>query len=105
MASYIDLVPLIVGNNDQRTTLLNKISVAAVVAADMVRSENPSGINFDNRLTWAKKVFDDPQSVATTLLNVVLGANNDAGISAILNTSDEILFANVSGAIDTVAGI
>ncbi len=105
MASYIDLAPFIVGNNDQRTTLLNKISVAATVMADVIRSEDPSGINFNNRLAWAQKVLVDPRSVAEPLLNALLGQNNTSTINTILNSSDNVIFTNVSGAVDIVSGI
>ena len=105
MADYIDLAPFVVGNNDQRTTLLNKISVAATIMADVISLEDPSGVNFDSRLSWAQKVLANPKSVAEPLLNALLGRNNTSTINVILNASDDVIFANVSGAIDIVAGI
>jgi len=98
MATYLDLFN--VHSNDD---LRNRIAIACIVAADAIRTEAPTTVNHANRMLWAKRVFEDPNSVASSMLWALLAANKGASIANIENASDNAIQSNVNDAIEVFA--
>ena len=99
MATYQELLSLF-----NETALKNKITVAVIVAAEAIRTEDPATTNHANRLTWAKAAFENPTSQASKMLMALLAANKDATVSAITSVTDANLQAQVDAAVDVFAG-
>lgn len=78
------------------TALRNRVTVACMVAAEAIRSEDPGTANHANRMTWAKRVFGDPDAAGAQMLFAVLAANKDA--------TPEQVEAATDGQIQTVVG-
>lgn len=98
MATYAEL--LIASENE---TLRNKVRVACVVAAEVVRTELVSVTNHANRLGWAKSVFESPESVTQRMLWAVLAQNAGASLAAITGASDSTVQTAVNAAVDVFA--
>ena len=98
MATYAEL--LTASAND---ALNNKLRVAVVVAAEVVRTELTSVANHAARMTWAKAVFADPDREAKRMLWAVLAQNKDATLAAITGASDATVQTAVNNAIDVFA--
>jgi hypothetical protein len=98
MASYTELRSLFM-NSDLR----NKVSVACIVAAEAIRSEDVGTTNHTNRMLWAKAAFDSPDSISNKMLMAVLAANKDLTLSAITAATDAAIQANVAAAVDVFA--
>jgi hypothetical protein len=77
-------------------TLRLKITVACIVSAEVIRSEDVATTNHTNRLAWAKKVFENPDAEAKRMIWAVLAQNRAASYSAIISASD----ATVQSAVD-----
>lgn len=98
MATYTELYGLY-ANSDLR----NRVSVACLVAATTIINEAPATTNHSNRLVWAKKTFESPESVATPMLMAVLAANNTATVAQITGVSDAALQTLVNGQVNAFA--
>jgi hypothetical protein len=98
MATYAELL-----GASTDPTLNNKIRVAVVIAAEVVRTENGATANHANRLVWAAKVFDSPDSEAKRMIWAVLAQNSNATLAAILGASDATVQSAVNAAIDVFA--
>lgn len=98
MATYAEL--LTVSTNE---ALINKIRVAVVIAAEVVRTEQDATPNHSNRLLWAKHVYANPDSEAQRMVWAVLAQNKDAPLAAIEGADDATVQAAVNAAIDVFA--
>lgn len=100
MATYTELLQAI-----ENETLLKKIRVACVVAAELIRVESVNTANHTNRLLWAKGVFGDLESTARKMLWAVLAQNRAAALSAITGADDATVQTAVNNAVDLFAGV
>lgn len=98
MATYTELYDL--QNND---VLRNKIAVAIVVAADVIRAEAPATTNHANRLIWAKAALQNPQAEAVRMTWGVLAQNKALSVAQITGASDANILTAVQAAIDLFA--
>jgi hypothetical protein len=83
--------------------LLDKITGAVMVAAEVVRTESTGVTNHTNRLIWAKQAFQDPVGKANQMWPAVLAANSSSTQSAVLAAGDSAINTNVQAAIDIFA--
>lgn len=98
MATYLELFKL---TSDQ--ALRQKVAVACIVAADLVRAEPVNTPNHANRLKWAAQVFADPAAEGTRMLYVALAQNRAASVNAIAGASDQEIQTAVNAAVDVFA--
>ena len=98
MATYAEL--LTASSNE---VLINKIRVAVVVAAEIVRTELSSVANHANRLVWAKAVFFNPDAEARRMIWAVLAQNRAATLAAIVGEDDATVQTAVNAAVDVFA--
>lgn len=83
MATYTELYGL---HND--SALKNRVSVACIVAAEVVMNEDPVTTNHANRLLWAAAVLASPQAEATRMYWALLAANKDMTVENIQAATD-----------------
>jgi len=98
MATYEELYSLW-----HESSLKNRVTVAAIVAAETIQGEDPAIPNHANRLIWAKATLENPMSVADAVFRLVLAANKDATTEAILKASDASIQSAVDTAVDMFA--
>lgn len=98
MATYSELA-LIATNN----TLLDKITAACAIQAEVVRNENGATSNHANRLTWAKQTFSDPRAMAAKMTWAILAQNQSATNAQIVAASDATILTAVAAAVDVFA--
>lgn len=98
MATYDELLTAS-GN----TALINKIRVAVVVAAEIVRTEAGSVSNHTNRLLWAKAVYADPVREAQRMMWAVLAQNRAFTLAQITSADDATVQSAVNAAVDVFA--
>jgi hypothetical protein len=98
MATYFELLQAA-----ENVNLRNRIRVAVVVAAELVRTEAGATPNHANRLIWAKQVFTDPEPVADRMVNAVLAQNRAATLAAIIGADDATVQTAVNAAVDVFA--
>jgi hypothetical protein len=98
MATYAELLTAF-----EDAGLRNKIRVAVVVAAEIVRNEPSNGPNNANRRKWAREVFMNPTASIDSLVWAVLAANRAAPLATILSASDATVQTAVTAAIDVFA--
>jgi hypothetical protein len=95
MATYTELFAL-----RQDSALLNRVAVACVIAAEKIRTEDPSTPNHPARLVWARAAFANPQARAAEMWMAVLAANKGAAVAVIQAVTDPTLQAKVDEAVD-----
>jgi hypothetical protein len=95
MATYAELLS---ASNDP--TLRQKVRIAVLIAAETVRNESTGVANHTPRLAWAKKAFNDPESVTPPMLGAVLAQNKAVAIATILASSDAQVQTAVDAAVD-----
>ena len=100
MATYEELF-ILHSDNDP---LLQKITVANWIAADIIRLEVDTTPNHANRLTWAAGVLLGGVSSAQQMLNAVLAQNRALTVAQINGASDSDIQTAVNAAVDLVAG-
>lgn len=98
MATYTELYGL---HND--SALKNRVSVACIVAAEVVVNEDPATANHANRLLWAASVLASPQVEATRMYWALLAANKDMSVEDIQKVTDPQLQSQVEAHIDLFA--
>lgn len=98
MATYTELRGLI---NDP--TLKDKISVALLIAAEAIRTEDPQTTNHANRVKWAKKVLQDPDGNADDMLRALLAQNASFTVAQIQGVTDANLQVVVNNAVNLFA--
>jgi hypothetical protein len=99
MALYTDLYALA----DQGGALFQRIAVACVIQANVIRTETPPA-NSAQRLAWARRALANPQDVATQMLWAALAQNNTLTTAQITSANDAALQSAVAAAVDLVAG-
>ena len=103
MATYQELLTLALGPSGD--SLRNKVRVAAVVAADVIRLEATSTPNHSNRLLWARTVLQNPEGEAQRLLWAVLAQNRAFTVAQITGADDATVQAAVNDAVNLLAGV
>jgi hypothetical protein len=98
MATYLELYGL--KSND---TLRNKVEIACLVAAEVVRSESDQTANHANRLIWAKAVFEQPRIESERMLMAILAVNNTLTTGQITGASDAAIQTAVNNAVNVFA--
>lgn len=98
MATYTELRGLI---NDP--TLKDKISVALLIAAETIRTEDQQTTNHANRVKWAKKVLQDPDGNADDMLRALLAQNASLTVAQIQGVTDANLQTAVNNAVNLFA--
>lgn len=100
MADYLEIRKLF--NDD---TLINRVTVAAIIAANNLLSGTPTAAD----KAYASAVFANPRGEAGKILMSVLAANNSATVSQILGSSDASIQTNVDLVVpllvDALAGV
>lgn len=98
MATYTELFDIAVNN-----TLLDKMTAAIAIQADVIRQEAGATSNHANRVLWAKQAFSDPRHMAIKMIWAVLAANSSATKAQILGATDASLLSAVAASVDTFA--
>lgn len=99
MATYDELLTIATTGD----VLIRKMRVAAVIAAEKVRTEVDTTPNHANRLKWAKATFQNSEGAARDLLWIVLAQNKTASSAAILGATDALVQTAADAAIDVLA--
>lgn len=99
MATYLEL--LAAQENDG---LRQKVRIACVIAAEVVRTEATGTTNHANRLIWARSVLQSPERAGDAMIWAVLAQQSSQSINTILNATDAQIQTAVNGAIDLLAG-
>lgn len=95
MATYAELLTA-----SENEALRQKVRVACVIAAEVVRTEVGTTTNHAARLVWAKSVYADPSAVTQRMLWAVLAQNQAATIATILAATDSTVQTAVNAAVD-----
>lgn len=98
MATYTELRGLV---NDP--TLKDKISVALLIAAEAIRTEDTGTANHANRVKWAKKVLQDPDGNSDDMLRALLAQNAELSVAQIQGVTDTNLQTAVNNAVNLFA--
>jgi hypothetical protein len=98
MATYAELLAA-AGNS----TLMDKMRVAVIIAADKVRAEDVATPLHAERMLWAKSVFQNPTDAAKSMMWSVLAQNASASSAAILSASDATVQTNVDACVSLFA--
>lgn len=98
MATYSELFDL-----QTDSALKNKVRIATVVAAEMIRGEDAGIPNHANRLLWAAAVFASPAAETDRMFWAVLAANKDLSVAQIAAATDAAIQTAVDAAIDLFA--
>lgn len=98
MATYAEL--LAAANDDG---LRQKVLVAVLVAAEVVRTENAQTANHANRLAWAKATFQNPEPARDAMVRALLVQNRAVAVALILAADDATVQAAVNTAVDVFA--
>lgn len=97
MATYAELLQA-----EQDAALNNRVRVAIVVAAELIRLET-TGSNLANRKAWAKEAFIDPFGKSKQMLWAVLAQNRAATLAQIVGADDATVQTAVNAAVDAFA--
>ena len=95
MATYMELFGL-VSDSD----LQDKAVVAVMLAAEGILSTTPTPAA--DRVSWAASVIENPKGVGRQVLNLILAANSEATVSAILAAPDAAIQSNVDDVVDSL---
>ena len=98
MATYQELLGA-VGNKD----LSERILVACVVAADIIRLEATGTTNHAARLEWAKATLRNPSAARDSMMYAVLAQNRAVAIGTIVAADDTAVQTAVNAAVDLLA--
>lgn len=98
MATYAELLKA-----STNEIIINKIRVAVVIAAELVRTEADTTPKHAERLAWAKNVYANPDGEAQRMVWAVLAQNKDATLTAIEGASDATVQSAVNAAINVFA--
>jgi hypothetical protein len=102
MATYAELLTIATGPTGD--ALRNRIRVAVVVAADVVRAEIGTTPNHANRMAWARLVLQNPDTEAMRMMWAVLAQNRAFTAAQITGADDAAVQTAVNNAIDLLAG-
>ena len=95
MATYAELFAL-----SQNGPLKDKVAVACIVAAEIIRTELTSVPNHAARLVWARKALENPDAVAIAALRAALVQNSGLTVAQINGATDAALQTAVNNAVD-----
>lgn len=98
MATYQELFDL-----RRNQVLLDKITVAIIVAAETVYAEPGGTTNHANRVIWAREASIKPRKMAEVFMSAVLAANKTATVANIIIASDSAIQINVDDVVDNFA--
>jgi len=98
MATYKQISDI--ANNN---ILLDQMSVAVAIHADVIRQEAGSVANHANRLIWAKATFSDPVAMASKMQWAVLAQNASATDAQIRAATDATILTAIAAAVDIFA--
>lgn len=98
MATYLELFDF-----RSNSSIVNRVAVACVIAADLIRQEAGATPNHANRIIWAKQVLENPESIARNVLWGVLAANKNATPAQITAATDETIQTAVNNIVDLFA--
>lgn len=98
MATYQELFDL-----RRNQELLDKVTVALIVAAETVFAEGGGTVNHANRLIWAREASINPRGMASVFMSAVLAANKAATVPNISGAPDATIQTNVDGVINNFA--
>lgn len=96
MATFAELVTA-----SANATLVEKIKIATLIAADNVRIEGAGVADHQARTRWAAKVFSDPTTESTKMIWPVLIQNRAFTLNQITGASD----ASVQSAVDAAVTV
>lgn len=99
MALYTELYQLALSD----AALKARATVAAVVAANTVRTENPATANHANRLLWAAEALKNPAYWGERMLWSALAQNTGSTVAQITGASDATLQTAINNTIDLFA--
>lgn len=100
MATYLEINTL---RSDD--TLLQRFSVAILVACEVVRSEAANVPFHQNRVAWAQQAIKDPEPFASRALALLLAQNKDLTVAQIQAVTDAAIQTAVNGLINTLTGL
>ena len=98
MATYQELFDL-----RHNQVLLDKVTVAVIVAAETVFSEPGGTTNHANRVIWAREASINPRGMAFVFMSAVLAANKSAAVENIIEAPDDAIQTNVKAVINNFA--
>lgn len=98
MASYQELWALFTD-----AALAEKVAVACAVAAEKIRTEDGGTTNHANRMKWAKRAFNDPNTVKGDMQKALLAANRALTVVQITGASDTAIQDAVDAAVNVFA--
>lgn len=100
MATYLELSNY--SSTPEYQTLVNKIKVAVAIKAKAITDlETPTA----NQINFAKRAFEAPSEVSSSIVNYVLAANAAVSITAINAASDSAIQTNVNLAVDDLLAL
>lgn len=100
MATYLEI-----REASEDPTLLVKVMVACLVAADTISGEATSVDLHPERLLWAKSVYNDPNLAARRMMGAVLAKNKALTKAQILAASDAGVQTAVDAAVNVFANV
>jgi len=98
MATYQELFDL-----RHNHVLLDKVTMAVIVAAETVFAELGGTTNHANRIIWAREASIKPREMAGVFMSAVLAANKSATTGNIVGAADNAIQTNVNDVIDDFA--
>lgn len=98
MATYAELFSIAATGS-----ILDKVTVAVAIQAEVIRNELGTTTNHANRLAWAKQAYADPRSTAQRMLWAILAQNAALTSAQITGASDASVLGAVAAAIDLFA--
>ncbi len=98
MATYQELFDL-----RRNQVLLDKVTVAVVVAAETVYAEAVGTSNHANRIIWAREAMTNPSGMAKVFMGPVIVANKAATVAQIVGAADTLIQTNVDDVVDDFA--
>ena len=101
MATYDEISAL--ASQQVGASLVSRIQVAAVVAAEKISREDAGIANHTNRLKWAKTVFENPATAGRNLVPVVLVKAMAFTSAQIAGATDAMVQTYVDASVDVLA--
>lgn len=98
MATYAELFTI-----SATGAILDKVTVAVAIQAEVIRNELGTVNNHANRLVWAKQAIADPRTMAQRMLWTVLAQNAAATSAQITGCTDASVLAALAAAVDLFA--
>ena len=98
MATYNEIYGL-----HNESELINKVTVACIVAAENIMGEDGATANHENRLTWAASAFQNPRNESNRMWWAILAANHTSAASAITGADDETIQSAIDDHVDLFA--